>query len=73
MVSMTAGRALGPGTLEKGWVRPKQAWVGISGLGFRVSGLGFRVFFIGFRASEGKDCSLPLRLKHKSVALIPVE
>ena len=20
---------LGPGTLEKGWVRPKQAWVGI--------------------------------------------
>ena len=29
MVSITAGRLLGPGTLEKGWVRPKQAWVGI--------------------------------------------
>ena len=29
MVSITAGRPLGPGTLEKGWVRPKQAWVGI--------------------------------------------
>ena len=26
---ITAGRLLGPGTLEKGWVRPKQAWVGI--------------------------------------------
>ena len=29
MVSITAGRPLGPGTLEKGWVRPKQAWVEI--------------------------------------------
>ena len=44
MVSITAGRFLGPGTLEKGWVRPKQAWVGmVQGSGFRVQGSGFRV------------------------------